>query len=363
MMGDVSSVRAIPETQDMHGAELSADDAWHTVRRVGLGRLLRDAFLRFRYGDGFSHARAFALQLALATVPLVIAGAGLATAVGAESVAQVVARTVVAVSPGSGDQLLADVVARGTASEPEPGAEVDDEEEGGESRGENIGELAVALGLGTAFLAMTSAVAQLERGTNRIYGTERDRPALRKYSRAAVLTLTAGSALGVGLVLIIAGGPFGDALEEVYHWGDAAETVWDILRWPVGLASLVLAVTVLFRHSPRRRQPGLSWLALGAGLTVVLWLAASGLVALYVALSGGFSDTYGPLAGIMALLLWATVTGVALLLGIAVAAQLEGARVGIHDPLLRDDDADGIPDERQPAPVSAEDRTPTGGHA
>ena len=73
----------------------------------------------FRYGDGFSHARAFALQLALATVPLVIAGAGLATAVGAESVAQVVARTVVAVSPGSGDQLLADVVARGSAELPE----------------------------------------------------------------------------------------------------------------------------------------------------------------------------------------------------------------------------------------------------
>jgi YihY family inner membrane protein len=358
-------VRAVPETQDMDGDDLSADDAWHTVRRIGLWRLLHDGFLRFRYGDGFSHARAFALQLALATVPLVIAGAGLATAVGAESVAQVVARTVVAVSPGSGDQLLADVVARGTASEETPGAPggapADEEED--DPRGEDIGELAVALGLTTAFVAMTSAVAQLERGTNRIYGTERDRPALRKYGRAALLTLSAGTALGVGLVLIIAGEPFGDALEEVYHWGDAAETVWDILRWPVGLASLVLAVTVLFRHSPRRRQPGLSWLALGAGLTVLLWLAASGLVALYVAVSGDFSDTYGPLAGIMALLLWATVTGVALLLGMAVAAQLEGARVGIHDPLLRDDDGDGIPDELQPAPVTVDDQTPAGGRA
>ena len=41
---------------------------------------------------------------------------------------------------------------------------------------------------------MTSAVAQLERGTNRIYGTERDRPALRKYARAAVLTAHRGHA-------------------------------------------------------------------------------------------------------------------------------------------------------------------------
>jgi YihY family inner membrane protein len=357
MMAPVSSVRAVPVTTDMDGDLLSADDAWHIARRIGLRCLLRDAFRRFRYGDGFSNARAFALQLALATVPLVIAGSGLATAVGAESVAEVVARTVVAVSPGAGDQLLADVVARGPAEDPGPA-----DEDGDDPRGEDIGELAVVLGLGTAFLAMTSGVAQLERGVNRIYGTERDRPLFRKYTRAAVLTLTAGSALGVGLVLIIAGGPLGDAVEEVYDWGDVAETVFDVLRWPVGLVALVLAVTVLFRFSPRRHQPGLSWLGLGAGLTVLLWLAASGAVALYVSLSEDFSDTYGPLAGIMALLLWATATGIALLLGVAVAAQLEGARAGIGDPLLLDENDDGIPDERQPG-HPAEAVGPDGGRA
>ncbi|MHC1558692.1 YihY/virulence factor BrkB family protein [Actinomycetospora sp. C-140] len=357
----MSSVRAVPVTTDMDGDALQADDAWHTARRVGLRTLLRDALLRFRYGDGFSHARGFALQLALAIVPLVIAGSGLATAVGAESVAQVVARTVVAVSPGAGDQLLADVVARGPAELPEEDGEAPEAED---SRSENVGEFAVAFGLITAFLAMTSAIAQLERGTNRIYGTERDRPFVRKYLRAAVLTLTAGTALGVGLVLIIAGGPLGDAVEDVYRWGDVAETVFDVLRWPVGLAALVVAVTVLFRYSPRRHQPGLSWLALGAGLTVVLWLAASGGVALYVAVSGDFSDTYGPLAGIMALLLWATVTGVALLLGVALAAQLEAARAGMGDPLLSDADADGIPDELQPADQQpGEPVSPEGGRA
>ena len=346
-------MRAVPETRDMDGDHLSADDAWHTVRRVGLRALLQASFLRFRFGDGFSHARAFALQLALATVPLVIAGSGLASAVGVESFSEVVARTVVAVSPGTSDQLLADVVDRdgpgSSAPAPRPTTgTAGEEDEDGDSRDEDLGELAVGLGLATAFVALTSAFAQLERGANRIYGTERDRPALRKYARAGGLTLTAGTALGVGLVLIIAGGPFGAALEVVYRWGDVAETVWDVVRWPVGLAALLLAVTLLFRHAPRRHQPGLSWLALGAGVTVVLWLAASGLVAVYVALAAGFSETYGPLAGIMALLLWATVTGVALLLGIAVAAQLEGARAGIEDPLLTDADADGIPDELQP---------------
>ena len=330
----MSSVRAVPETELMSGEQLSADDAWHTVRRYGLGHLLSTGFLRFRYGDGFSHARAFALQLALATVPLIIAGAGLAAALGAESFAEVVARTVVALSPGSSDALLEDVV------------------EGGTDEGSERGEVVVVLGLATAFLAATSAFAQLERGANRIYGTERDRPALRKYACAALLTATAGTAMAAGLLLIVAGEPFGDAVEQVYHWGDAAETAFDVVRWPVGLAALVVAVTMLFRHAPRRRQPGLSWLAVGAAVTVLAWLAGSGLLGLYVAAAGNFGDTYGPLTAVMALLLWANVTGTALLAGVALAAQLEAVRAGGSDPLLRDSDDDGIPDHLDEHPGS-----------
>jgi YihY family inner membrane protein len=208
------------------------------------------------------------------------------------------------------------------------------------------------IALVTAFLAATSAFAQLERGANRIYGTERDRPALRKYGRAAVLTATAGVAMAAGLLLIVAGEPFGDALEAVYRWGDAAETVWDILRWPVGLLLLIVAVTMLFRFAPRRQQPGLSWLAVGAGLTVVAWLAGSALLGLYVAAAGNFGDTYGPLTAVMALLLWANVTGIALLAGLALAAQLEAVRSGRPDPLLPDSDNDGIPDEIDEHPGS-----------
>jgi YihY family inner membrane protein len=326
----VSSVRTVPETGLMSGEELSADEAWDTVRRHGGRSLLRDAFLRFRYGDGFSHARGFALQLALATVPLVIAGAGLSTALGGESFGEVIARTVVAISPGSSDALVEDAVAGGV--------------EGPDGDEDDVGELAVTLGLLTAFLALTTAFAQLERGANRIYGTKRDRPTLRKYARAAMLTATAGVALAVGLLLIVAGEPFGEAIEVVYDWGDAAEETWDVLRWPVGLLALVVAVTVLFKYAPRRRQPGLTWLGVGATATVLGWLVGSGLLALYVAQSGSFDDTYGPLTAVIALLLWANVTGMALLGGVALAAQLEAVRAGLHDPLLADSDDDGIPD-------------------
>jgi YihY family inner membrane protein len=323
---DVSSVCVVPETGLMNCGELSADDAWRTARRYGWRRLLAAGFIRFRYGDGFSHARAFALQLALAAVPLVIAGAGLATSLGADKVAEVVARTVVAVSPGSSHSLLEQVL------------------RGGTERGE--GTAVVVAGLVTAFAAATSAFAQFERGANRIYGVQRDRDVLHKYGRAALLAGTAGVLMAVGLLFIVAGEQFGEAMQQTYHWGDTAEEVWDTVRWPLGLGALVCAVTGLFRYCPRRRQPGMSWLAVGGVLTVVTWLGVSGLLALYVVVTRNLDDTYGPLTAIIALLLWANVTGIALLAGIAVAAQVEAVRAGRTDPLLADSDDDGIPDEQ-----------------
>jgi len=321
----MSSVCVVPETALMSCGELSADDAWRTARLYGWRHLVAGGFTRFRYGDGFSHARAFALQLSLAAIPLVVAGAGLATSLGADKAAEVVARTVVAVSPGSSDSLVGQVIKGGGASR-EAGAAV------------------VIASLATAFAAATSAFAQFERGANRIYGVQRDRPGLRKYGRAALLAGSAGVLMAVGLLFIVAGGPFGEAMRQTYHWGAPVEEVWDVLRWPIGLGALVSAVTALFRYCPRRRQPGLSWLAVGGVLTVVTWLGVSGLLAVYVVVARGLDDTYGPLTAMIALLLWANVTGIALLGGVAVAAQVEAVRAGRPEPLLADSDDDGIPD-------------------
>jgi YihY family inner membrane protein len=121
-------------------------------------------------------------------------------------------------------------------------------------------------------------------------------------------------------------------VQQHYGWGGWVHTIFDVLRWPVSLALTVFAVAVLFRHAPRRRQPGLSWLLFGAGIATVLWVATSLTLALYVAVAESFNQTYGALTGIMALLLWANLTGVAFFFGLAFTAQLEGLRVGVPDP-------------------------------
>ncbi|GAB3956770.1 hypothetical protein GCM10027614_70160 [Micromonospora vulcania] len=307
----------VPETRLMTDEELSADDAWHTLRRQWGWHLLRDAFIRFRYGDGFSHARAFALQLCLAVVPFLIALTGLISELGVEEGGRVVADTVLALTPGQSEQMVAELLGEG-------------------DRVEDAGELALTLGLLTGLVALTTTMAQIERGANRIYGVERDRPALWKYLRAAVLAVTAGLPALAGFLILVGGGAMGDSVRQHYEWGAIANGIWTVVRFPLSLGLTVLAVAVLFRHAPRRRQPGLSWLFFGAGIATALWWLASLLLAAYVRFSEGFGQTYGALTGMMALLLWANLTGVALFGGLAFAAQLEALRIGVREPAQPD---------------------------
>jgi YihY family inner membrane protein len=206
----------------------------------------------------------------------------------------------------------------------------------GGTTGENAGEVALAVGLFFSLLSMATAMAQIERGTNRIYGIRRDRPAARKYARALVLTAVLAVPVGAGFLLLVAGGSFAEAMRTTYGWSDTTADVWNVARWPVGLALLVLTIAVLLDHAPRRRQPALSWLALGASVSVVLAMTATGLLAAYVQLSGSFGDIYGPLGGVFALLLWSLLSSIALFAGAAVCAQLEFLRAGHRDPVQDD---------------------------
>lgn len=324
----MGTVVRVPQTRDMIGEELSGDEAWAALRTYGGRKLLTDAFLRFRYADGFSIARALAFQFVLALVPFSIALVGVATSLHTESVGRVVELTLTRIAPGPSADLIRTSLGRA-------------EDGGGSGPG---GELAVWLGLGFATLNLASAMAQIERGANRIYGVERDRPFLAKYARALVLVVAAGLPLIGGFLVLVGGRAVGSALADTFHWGGAAQGAWGWLRIPVGILLTWLASAVLFRWAPRRDQPGYTWLAFGSAVHLLLWVGATWLLTLYVGFSGSFGSVYGPLTAFVALLLWSNLAGISLFLGLSLAAQLESARAGQHDPVHPDPGHGGDPD-------------------
>ena len=198
----MSTATRVPETITISGDELSADDAVTTLRRYGRWKLVKNSFIRFRYADGFTNARALALQLCLSFIPLVIAAVGLSSALHQEKVGQIIIQTVAGVLPGKDSGDMVEQAAQRT-----------------HDQGVTGGQLALWLGLLAAIIALTTAMGQIERGVNRIYGIERDRPALRKYGRALLMAFTAGLLMQLGFLVIIAGDALGDSLAAAYGWG------------------------------------------------------------------------------------------------------------------------------------------------
>jgi YihY family inner membrane protein len=302
----MSTATSVPETYELEG-----DDALRTLRDTGWGQLLKDAFLRFRAADGFSHSRALAYQVMLTLLPFVIAVVGLATALEVAEIRQLLTQTVDRLAPGPAGQLFTQAIKQGTKSAA-----------GG-------GVLAMFLGALAAVVSATLAMGQIERGANRLYGVEQDRPTAQKYGNGFKLACTAGFLTVLAFVLIVAGADVAKATSIT----GVVKGLWTVLRWPLSIGFVVLAFALLFRAAPRRRQPSWSWLAVGSGVSVLLWFVFTGLLALYLNLSSDtFGQTYGPLTGIIAILIWTFLTSLAIYLGLAFAAQLEAVRAGVPGP-------------------------------
>lgn len=315
----MSTAQLVPETW-----ELSGDEARRTLLDTGRRRLLSDAFMRLRVADGFSHARSLAFMTSLVLVQGLIALVGFASLLGQDGLSAVIVRTINGAAPGPAGRLLTQAVEQAQANG---------------STGRYAG---LAFGLVGALIAATTATGQLERALNRIYGIEQDRPSVRKYSFAFVLALSAGTLIACAFATLAFGRTVGDAIRD-----ERVSAAWNATRWPLGLVLTATAITMLFRWCPRRHQPGPSWLAFGSVVSVVLWTVVTLALAAFFSLSSSFGETYGPLAGMVALLMWALLSAIAILYGAAVAAQLEAVRAGAAAP----QDAEKVAESEPEAPA------------
>jgi YihY family inner membrane protein len=165
-----------------------------------------------------------------------------------------------------------------------------------------------------------------------------------------VLACTAGLLSMVSFLLFVGGSALGQAARAT-GINSTLVTIWNFVRWPLGIVLVVAAFALLFKLSPRRQQPSASWLAHGSAVSAILWFTFTGLLAFYLTASKSFGQTYGPLAGIIGILLWALLTSWSVYLGLAFAAQLEAVRAGVPSPQTAEERFDA-PDFRARSSVS-----------
>ena len=193
---------------------------------------------------------------------------------------------------------------------------------------QNKGGAGALLGFGLlgALWSASGYIGAFIRASNAIYEIDEGRPFWRLRPLQILITIAMVLALAVVAISLVMTGGLAEAVGDQIGLGDAAVTTWNIAKWPVLLAIVMLMFAVLYYAAPNVRQPRFRWVTVGGVVAVVLWIVASVLFAFYVANFGSYDKTYGSLGAAISFLVWLWISNIAVLFGAEFDAELERSR-------------------------------------
>jgi membrane protein len=181
----------------------------------------------------------------------------------------------------------------------------------------------IVVGAGLALWTATGAMGGLMRGLNRVYDQRENRPFVRQRLYALAMLGCVVIAFALVFVLLILGPVLSGWVGDVLDAERAVGWIWWIAQWPVLLGGLFACFAAVLYLGPNREPRQLRLITPGAAVAVVIWLAASGLFALYVSLFGSYNKAWGSLAAVIIFLTWLWLSSLALLLGAEVNKEAE----------------------------------------
>lgn len=189
----------------------------------------------------------------------------------------------------------------------------------------------LTFGLLVALWSSSAAIVSVTDALNKAYDIEEGRPWWKVRLVAIGLTIALAVFILVAFTLIMFGPTIADNLASRIGLGEAFAVTWKIVQWPVVFALIVLALAILNYAAPDAEQDW-TWVTPGAVLAAFLWVVASLGFKFYVANFADYNATYGSLGGVIVLMLWFYITGVAILVGAEMNAEIEHASPHGKDP-------------------------------
>lgn len=189
----------------------------------------------------------------------------------------------------------------------------------------------LTLGLLGALWSSSAAMVSIVSSLNRAYDIEEGRPWWKARLLSIGLTIALAVLVVVSFLLVLAGPTIAESVAARFGLGAVFEWTWKVLQWPLAFALVTLAIGVIFYFGPDAEQAW-EWVTPGAVVATTLWLLVSLGFKAYIANFTDYAAAYGAVGGVIVLLLWFYVSGLALLAGAEINAEIEHASPYGKDP-------------------------------
>ena len=184
----------------------------------------------------------------------------------------------------------------------------------------------LGLGLAGALWSASGYIGAFMRASNVIYDVDEGRPFWKLRPLQVAVTLAILLLAALLLISLVVTGPVAKAIGDTIGIGSTAVTIYQIAKWPLMAAVVLVILGILYYAAPSARLPKMHWLSPGAVFALLVWVIASAAFGFYVANFGSYNKTYGTLGGAISLLVWLWITNLAVLFGQQLNAEIERGR-------------------------------------
>ena len=182
----------------------------------------------------------------------------------------------------------------------------------------------LTIGILGAIWSSSAAVVAIVGSLNRAYDIDEGRPWWKVWLTAIGLTFALAVLVLTSLTLVVAGPTVAAYLSSAVGLGPIFESAWTILRWPLAFVLVSTAVGLVYYFAPDAEQDWV-WITPGAVVGTLLWILVSLAFKFYLANFADYNATYGAVGGVIVLLLWFYISGLAILVGAELNAEIEHA--------------------------------------
>jgi membrane protein len=182
----------------------------------------------------------------------------------------------------------------------------------------------LTFGVAGALWSSSAALVSIVGALNRAYDIEEGRPWWKVRLVAIGLTFGVAVTVLVALSLVLVGPTLAEKLGQATGWGAPFEWTWLLLQWPLVFVLIATGIGLIYYFGPDADQDWV-WITPGAVAATVLWLLVSLAFKIYVANFTDYEGSYGTVGGVIVVLLWLYVSGIAILTGAELNAEIEHA--------------------------------------